>query len=230
MKFSFVLLGLTAIAFQCIALAEEPAAELRTPDLKQLDLLQEIFSNPNVADEKIAAAMKSFDKAPIDKSVRDLANILKLLVTEHQLSLQSLRIISVAMDKLSIRTNREALTSVVNTRVEPSAQPVSILSSRARRDVLPHPGHPDKRTGAYDDFSNYESFGDLSRPRQKRFSYHTIGALALLALATSPYLWGGPFAFGPWAYRYGYPGYYPGYVPVAAPPAAAAAAAAIAKK
>ncbi|OQR77371.1 hypothetical protein BIW11_07139 [Tropilaelaps mercedesae] len=190
--------------------------------MKQFDLLQEIFSNPNVGDDKIAAAMKNFDKAPIDKSIRDLANIFKLLVTEHQLSLQSLRIISVAMDKLSTRTNGHILTAGVSSRAEPSPQSDPPSLTRARRDVLPRPAAPLKRTSVYDDFGSYESFGDLGRPRQKRFSYHTVGALALLALASSPFLWGGPWTFGPWVYRYGYPGYYPGYVPVGGPPAAAA--------
>lgn len=85
----------------------KPPAEAREPDLKQLDLLQEIFSNPNVDDNKIIAAMKNFDKAPVDRSIKDLSNVLKLLVTEQQLSHQSLRIISIAMDKASFLKKRD---------------------------------------------------------------------------------------------------------------------------
>ncbi|XP_003738067.1 uncharacterized protein LOC100897809 [Galendromus occidentalis] len=110
------------------------------------------------------------------------------------------------MDKLSQRTSSGQQTK----------------STRTRRDTLPVPAG--EKT-AIEELGSYESFGDLTRNRQKRYSYHAVGALALLALASSPYLWGGPWGFGgPWAYRYpGYPGYYPGYVPVAGAPAAAAA-------
>lgn len=157
--------------------------------------MQEIFSNPNVGDDKIAAAMKNFDRAPIDKSIRDLANILKLLVTEHQLSLQSLRIISVAMDKvgwvsswkrlrlsfhlcrdvysasrifqLSLRTNGDQLPAKSNVP-KGETPPTPVTLSRSRRDALPRPALPLKRTGPFEDFEGYESFSDLGRPRQKR--------------------------------------------------------------
>ena len=107
----------------------KPPAEAREPDLKQLDLLQEIFSNPNVDDNKIIAAMKNFDKAPIDRSIKDLSNVLKLLVTEQQLSHQSLRIISIAMDKvrLEIEDMKSTLENSESYELSADAREVSKL-------------------------------------------------------------------------------------------------------
>lgn len=68
--------------------------------LKELSKLSKALQDP-LLDDKHIEAMIRVDKVPVDEALKDLSAIVKLMVVEHQLTQQSLRVISIALEKVS---------------------------------------------------------------------------------------------------------------------------------
>ena len=63
-------------------------------------------------DDKQIGSMIRVDKIPVDEALKDLAAVVKLMVVEHQLTLQSLRVISIALEKVSEQETRTGSPSL----------------------------------------------------------------------------------------------------------------------
>lgn len=69
--------------------------------MKELDKLSRVLQEPILDDTKIREMVR-VDKIPIDEALKDLLAVIKFMTVEHQLTLQSLRIVSVALEKVEV--------------------------------------------------------------------------------------------------------------------------------
>lgn len=69
--------------------------------MRELDKLSRILQEPMLDDAQIRAMIR-IDKIPVDEALKDLSAVVKLMTVEHQLTLQSLRIVSIALEKVSL--------------------------------------------------------------------------------------------------------------------------------
>ncbi|OQR79476.1 hypothetical protein BIW11_05710 [Tropilaelaps mercedesae] len=88
-----------------IDLADDEEANRVDDGLRELDKLSRVLQEPMLDDAHIRS-MVHVDKVPMDEALKDLSAVIKLMTVEHQLTLQSLRIVSIALEKLAKRVHQ----------------------------------------------------------------------------------------------------------------------------
>ncbi|XP_022647501.1 sorting nexin-20-like isoform X1 [Varroa destructor] len=105
--------------------------------MKELDKLSRVLQEPILDDTKIREMVR-VDKIPIDEALKDLLAVIKFMTVEHQLTLQSLRIVSVALEKLAKRMHFAAHPdgAHTSTKVEEEADTSVEHHELIRRAIL----------------------------------------------------------------------------------------------
>jgi len=70
--------------------------------LEELGRVAHVLQDPSITDEQLSALI-NVDRIPVQSALEDLSAVLKLMTIEQQLTMQSLRIMSIALHKLSVK-------------------------------------------------------------------------------------------------------------------------------